>query len=178
MNRTMLHTFRAALLAGSALVALFVGRALLERFSKPPVDDIRILADGDRPECPHDWDDYFRPERVRKVKVSEGTPIVTSVLRPSRQFAAAATVLARTYLISGDITNIPEFHDCQRLIAGNAAGFRGFVELAAVFAREKTDSVVAVPGPFVVAEVFSEGSYPSLGIQPGRSSERVRGLKE
>ncbi len=133
-----------------------------------PVDDLRVVAPGDRAECPHDWAQFFAgPKAQPPVSRTPQGPTITLAPRPDRVFPAVIAASAISFLISGEITNIPEFHDCQRLISTDGTGKRTFAQLAAIFASDRTDSVVAAAGPFVIAEVFSEGAYPSLGIHAG-----------
>ncbi|MFP5356700.1 MAG: hypothetical protein ACLGIK_16435, partial [Gemmatimonadota bacterium] len=143
--------------------------------------DSRPAPVADRPECPHDWAGAFGPD-THAVQVPGAMSGWTTSGDPQQ------------FLISGEITNVPEFHDCQRLVP-NAEGARAYGRLAAVFARARLDSVVAsllgggkrpggaasapgvapsgdttVPGaPSIraVAEIASEGAYESLGIGVG-----------
>lgn len=143
--------------------------------------DSRPAPVADRPECPHDWAGAFGPD-THVVQVPGAMSGWTTSGDPQQ------------FLISGEITNVPEFHDCQRLVP-NAEGARAYGRLAAVFARARLDSVVAslagrggrpggaasapgvapsgdttVPGaPSIraVAEIASEGAYESLGIGVG-----------
>lgn len=118
-----------------------------------------------RPECPHSWANAFRqPSRDAKQATAGSMSTWTTAGRPQE------------FLISEGITDIPEFHDCQRLIP-NKDGEHAYGRLAAVFARFQLDTLVpmldrpsdSTPGPrtLAVAEVASEGEYESLGIEVG-----------
>lgn len=158
MNRRLLpHSLgAAALLLVSVLIACSSGR---------PISDISVLAAGDRPECPHDWGEYFSG---KAHSGAQADPVrgVAAAPRLGRTFPPPVGRPVSEFLISGAITNIPEFHDCQRLI-GMRGATRQFAELAAVFASDSADSVAAGQEAFVAAEVLSEGIFPSLGLQAG-----------
>lgn len=100
------------------------------------------------PECPHDWTDANR---------------------------RGATLGANA--IAGPLTDVPEFHDCQRLIVSSSpeSPLR-YGPLAAVFVRYKLDSSYADTAPaseqtlekgLAVGEVLAESSYVPLSIRPG-----------
>jgi len=102
-----------------------------------------------RRECPHTW------------RFKEGRAVVSS----SRPTASA-------------ITNIPEFHDCQRfIVTDKRTGRAVYDSLYAIFASpvldtldEVLDSLDHQDGPgkwaFPAAEIYTEGgSYPALGIK-------------
>ncbi len=69
--------------------------------------------------------------------------------------------------IAGPVSNVPEYHDCQRLLLGNSSNYGPLVgvwaayQVASRFAGFATDTT-----PVAVAEVFSwDGSYGPLGIR-------------
>lgn len=143
---------------------------------------------ADRPECPHNWADAFGPD-------------THAIQTPGAMSGWTTNGDPQQFLISGAITNVPEFHDCQRLVP-NAEGAHAYGRLAAVFARARLDSIVAslpatgerpsgaaaVPSgepsgdaaasgaPLIraVAEIASEGAYESLGIGVGFSCLLLR----
>lgn len=75
--------------------------------------------------------------------------------------------------VAGRITNVPEFHDCQRFIV-DSAGKLVYDSLYAIFASFELDTLwsskdVSLPEDraFVAAEIVSwGGEYRSLGIKP------------
>lgn len=118
---------------------------------------------GDRPECPH------TPEFVIKT-----------VGEPDDDDEAPDTV--RTILqavpLSGPITDIPEFHDCQRFIVRDSAGQDVYDSLYAIYASDSLafvdtilDTLAAGIGDtaaVAAATIYSYGgTYRPLGIEPG-----------
>lgn len=107
-----------------------------------------------RPECP-------RPNMIVKILGDKGESlgVVTSIP------------------LSDPITDVPEFHDCQRFIPiptipGNLGGQSARIpydSLYAIFAAFRLDTLGAFAGEFVpVATVYSYGGrYDPLGIRPG-----------
>jgi len=92
------------------------------------------------------------------------------------------------FLIPGVITNVPEYHDCQRFLVKNGNGGLKYDSLEAIFVRYELDTVYrtyrprpdsgklgAVPvasefypnGLEVVGQVLSYGDYAPLGIKTG-----------
>jgi hypothetical protein len=108
-------------------------------------------------ECPHAWkfDTMPRPSHT-------GAPWVVSGLTADGESGGMNTSLA------GRTTNVPEFHDCQRLIdaAGNAYG-----PMAAVFAAESVTTLklkaITQQEARSFVEVYAEGDYSPLGIKRG-----------
>jgi hypothetical protein len=73
--------------------------------------------------------------------------------------------------LAGILTNVPEYHDCQRLKAGTSPDYGSLV---AIYARYKLDSVYRsrefanAPEPVPVAQIFSyDSGYAPLGIRKG-----------
>lgn len=83
---------------------------------------------AERPECPHSWADAFKPDS-------------TTHQTPGDMGGWSTSGNPQRFLISQGITDIPEFHDCQRLIP-NKEGAHAYGRLAAVFARDSLDSLV------------------------------------
>jgi hypothetical protein len=81
----------------------------------------RVLLDRD--ECPHSWAKYF-DSTTYEIHGAQPKPIA------SNQFS-----------LPGRLTNIPEFHDCQRLIDHSEP--TKYLEFAAVFARENLSEALA-----------------------------------
>jgi hypothetical protein len=77
----------------------------------------------DRPECPHSWENFF-DSTTYEIHGAQPRPIA------GNQFS-----------LPGRITDIPEFHDCQRLI--NHSEPTRYLEFAAVFARENLSEAFA-----------------------------------
>src|SRR5262245_15484085 len=74
-----------------------------------------------------------------------------------------------TFQVPGDITLVPEYHDCQRLTDPQDGQFG---PLAAVFASVgQTDSnpPLMPTADSAAALIVSSGSYPSLNIGPGNN---------
>jgi hypothetical protein len=106
------------------------------------------------PECPRDWD--YLPKRFGGRVPAEG------------------------FAVSGPITDVPEFHDCQRLLERDGTAYG---PLAAIFAAYELDSIerrLDVVNRFreagdtfsvAAALILQLGSrlYTPLGIQPGFS---------
>ena len=121
------------------------------------------------PECPHEWSelaDSLRPDSAA-IGLRWSDPS-----NPGQTAAAGAT------------TNVPEFHDCQRLLlrakphaprqAGEDPRFR-YGSLSAIFAAESQGPLAwgaVPPGPGAplwlrVGEVYSDSAYSGLGIRAG-----------
>lgn len=65
--------------------------------------------------------------------------------------------------LSEPITNIPEYHDCQRFIDSTRYG-----SIYAIFAAFRLDQIAGGPQPTPVATIYTpDGEYPALGIKPG-----------
>jgi hypothetical protein len=112
--------------------------------------------EGERPECPHDT--------ITWIDTSGVTHIYDRIP------------------LSGDITGIPEFHDCQRFIKGGKAYGRGvtgpYDSIYAIYAAFHLESLpcglnrcssgqvgaVGVPAATVLSY---GGHYPWLGLAPG-----------
>ena len=111
------------------------------------------------PECPHEWKTFAVKGQHEEWE---------------RSFSSGLSV-------PGPITNVPEYHDCQRFITSS-----GFGPLTAVFAAFKLDSLATVldrhvkeslsvgqntvrTRAFALAEVFQHNGlgYQPLGIAPG-----------
>lgn len=122
----------------------------------------QVMPASDRPECPHHWD-------FSKIKVT-----------PSKRGEVALKTLSGN---PGELsaprlnTNVPEFHDCQRLVRGSGTDAT-YDSLVAVFASDTmadTGLVHPLPPPpsggvwlVPLVEVVSwGGSYPALAIEPG-----------
>ncbi len=113
-----------------------------------------------RPECPHHWD--FNSVRVQ-VRPGSFMPIVTQTGDPHRLSGPGAN------------TNVPEFHDCQRVVHGAGSAAR-YGSLIAVFAWDRLQdttprdsvSLGGTPIAWPMVEVLAwDGGYPPLGIETG-----------
>lgn len=83
-----------------------------------------------------------------------------------------------TVRVAGAISEVPEFHDCQRFITANAPN-EGYNDLFAVFAAFRLDSLAQILDTLnahnptkkyavAAAEVYTAaGTYKPLGIKPG-----------
>ena len=66
--------------------------------------------------------------------------------------------------LSEPVTNIPEYHDCQRFLTGSG----GLGSTYAVFVAFRLDHVVLGPAAVPVATIYTpNGVYDYLGIKPG-----------
>jgi hypothetical protein len=134
--------------AGCAVVvvALVVGTACTP---KPKPQQPIVLG---RPECPQD------SLLIQVVDTVEKAEVVRSIT---------------TIPVAGPITNIPEFHDCQRFIMGTGNDTYG--PLVAIFANHLLDSLypaqfdsTAAPVGEAAAEIYSyDGAYDPLFIRQG-----------
>jgi hypothetical protein len=129
----------------SIAVAALIPALIAFRIS-PAVHDRLTAA---MPECPHNWDAL----EVSKSK-KDNQPTMTFTIGPSG------------LSVSGSITNVPEFHDCQRMVLRNG----NYGPLMAVFAARDLASI-KFNGASVTAaaEIFNDStdfSYPPLGIGP------------
>lgn len=98
---------------------------------------------ADRPECPHDWKDGL------------DTTIYTPAL--NGQFS-----------LPQEYTNVPEYHDCQRLIVGSP-GARSYAQLAAVFLSADIIKGGILPQAGVTQPVvLPDLSGPRLGVTVNR----------
>lgn len=133
------------------LVALSVGVAHGRKRNVDARSGVTAVP-SERPECPHD---------TVAIRVIEKGNLIRTI----------SSVPA-----SGPITNIPEFHDCQRFIVERPwyafwKPKRAYDSLYAIFAAFRLDSVpdtlvtsVSIP----VATIYSYGgTYSPLGIRPG-----------
>lgn len=105
---------------------LAVASCMPDRWSETHANGTRLAAD--RPECPQVWDSiplFMNPDPVVAVRPGSATT-----------FVVPATGLA----VPGPITDIPEFHDCQRFIEADG---KFFGPLHAIFASSVLDSVVS-----------------------------------
>lgn len=123
----------------------------------------QVMPASGLPECPHHWD--FSTIKVTPGQKSELVALTTLSGDPSKLSAPRLN------------TNVPEFHDCQRLVQGTGTDAT-YDSLVAVFASDTmadTGLVHAPPPPpsggawlVPLVEVVSwGGSYDALGIRPG-----------
>ncbi len=87
-----------------------------------------------------------------------------------RTGGAHDTVQYDSMPVSGLISNIPEFHDCQRLLQGTSQAYGPLVGVWASWALDRFDDTLsALRGEaYAVAEVLSwDGPYAPLGIRKG-----------
>jgi len=114
------------------------------------------IATSGLPECPHYWETF---------KIPHGPTIR----------------LENGLSVSGRITSVPEFHDCQRFVNRDST----YGPLVAIFASFRLDSLsdslyrlnknetfitgTRITSAVTVAEVFNQDPvpYPALGIAPG-----------
>lgn len=123
----------------AVLVALMMTLVTSLSGQRPPVG----AGTADRPECPHDWRKYL-----------EGRRLITS---PSGGFT-----------LPGPITDVPEFHDCQRFILPTG-GDGSYDQLYAVFVPPDLDTRfagISTTKARALVEIYAEGTYKSLGIKP------------
>lgn len=148
---------RLALLAGTTTLVIM---ACVTTITSNAV----VAPTEDRPECPH-TPEFVIVDTVPDDEDEEGDE--TRVTQTTIQQVP----------LSGPITDIPEFHDCQRFIVQTSAGDR-YDSLYAIYASDSLDDLdsalsLLMPDPgdtaaVAVATVYSYGGdYPSLGIESG-----------
>ena len=157
-------------------VAIFLAVVLGSAARYPATRPSPVADDYAMPECPRfgDWTSWFEMEKrdTSIVAISHHGPLA----------------------LAKNITDIPEFHDCQRFIKV-AGGVNTYLSLTAIFAREDlgeaTHSLDSVPDveairtkriskdsakaltkafgrPVAVGEILAlQDGYPSLGIEKG-----------
>lgn len=118
------------------------------------------------PECPHVW---LSGRQVKPLIVPRDAITL-------RQYLTAAEIMNLTsarnaaveFAAPGWTTNVPEFHDCQRLRVLNPQGEPTYDSLAAVFARDSLDTISdsAQTAGTVLAFVYMPdgGTYAPLKI--------------
>jgi hypothetical protein len=125
-----------------------------------------------RPECAHTFTGTQTIESIDPKRRAVRQPVRQIPVVPSGQIG-----------LSGPITDIPEFHDCQRFIVRNPDGTTRYDSLFAIFARMELDKVFPdsaglQPGsgkgsawpPTAAATIVSyNGTYRPLGLKPGVS---------
>ncbi|MCL4213469.1 MAG: hypothetical protein KJZ74_06100 [Gemmatimonadales bacterium] len=127
------------------------------------------------PECPHDWTVVIQglrpqqqvlPSPAGDTLVVPGTTSTSAAGEISAGATGSTTSPGEMLAVPGATTNIPEFHDCQRLLVKDPNGGESYGPLAALFTRDSApahgDSALAAGS--VVALVFlpQGGSYPPL----------------
>lgn len=121
-SRTMQQSRRIAFV--TVAVALMGTAGCEDHWNDSHATGERVLAT--RPECPQSWDAI----PVYPVKQTGERPLPLAVSASSALNAP------------GPITNIPEFHDCQKFIIPAAAGVPAHYDsLYAIFAAFKLDSI-------------------------------------
>lgn len=75
--------------------------------------------------------------------------------------------------LSEPITDIPEYHDCQRFVEADK-----YVSVYAIFASFHLDSVTGAQLTPVGTIYTPDGSYPALGIQPGFNCLTLKKIQE
>ena len=126
---------------GGLMLALAAGAATrdIDLWGEPhtPRDDLLSR----RVECPRRWGVVplygYKPTSSREDASSRpsgpGAPFITQTAGVWEWHSQAAKIGS-----AGDITNIPEFHDCQRFVSQNG---RVFDSLFAIFASFRLDSI-------------------------------------
>lgn len=130
------------------------------------VRDAAVSPMGDRPECPHSPEFVIEEQVTDDDDDDDGDEIVRRTIREIP--------------LSGAISDIPEFHDCQRLIVVNAAGVETYDSLYAIYTSDSLafftdtsllDTLSAGPGDtaaVAAATIYSYGgTHRGLGIEPG-----------
>jgi len=137
------------------------------------------------------------PPHAANITRYECPDHATRIPRKNGRDTAGSSGYVTTVPLAGPITNIPEFHDCQRMLLPGTGGATlqapQFGPLIAIFAGFKLDSITTwldsmadqkpasprgVVNPSVaVAQIFNFGSqaYNPLGIGPGWSCLRISG---
>ncbi len=108
---------RAGVAAGASALLCVISGCVQDRWVESHESGTRLSAA--RPECPQVWDTV---------------PLIDTIGDRPQQYVVPARGLA----VPGPITNIPEFHDCQRFIDSRGSAFEA---LYAVFASNRLDSI-------------------------------------
>ena len=144
------------------------------------VEGSKVPQDGDLgqvPECPHEWPRIFGGNvSPNGDKAPPLPPGVTS-----GPLAWLTAGLSDESSVARTRTNVPEYHDCQRMREQDAGAPVRYGALAAMFAadsleRRADDSIVA---PRVIGEVLSDSEYPTAlrkGLHLPRHRARRAGL--
>jgi hypothetical protein len=130
---------------------------------------------GSRPECPHDWDSIPAPESSILNPEPQG-----HVPPPAAPWPTTTLRFRNGLSVPREISSVPEFHDCQRVIL---KGGQRYGPLMAVFASRDLDSLSFVheaktpvearrrdTAVYPVAEVLIYDRafvYPAIGAGPG-----------
>lgn len=129
------------------------------------------------PECPHDWGKMitYSPKPGSTAIRQEDLDLARSTGRPVVGVEITEAIVDNPdlppegFAVPGETTNVPEFHDCQKLRLVDANGNATFGDLAAIFAKEALDSVTvdSLTNGVVLGFVYLPfgGSYPTLHIQ-------------
>ena len=130
-SMTMQQSRRIALMTVAVALAGAAG-CVEEHWSESHTTGTRLSAA--RPECPQVWDTI----PMYPVKPQSGPVNRTTVTPPP-----ATEVLGSAALTApGPITDIPEFHDCQKFVVPESAGVPAhYGALFAIFAAFKLDSI-------------------------------------
>ncbi len=144
----------------AAAAVLVPTACCVDRWGAPHDNDPVLSAE--RPECPRNWN---------------SVPLV--VQKEARMSGATAPIGPGGLPVPGPITNIPEFHDCQRFIIDSTPGPGGerYDSLYAIFAAFKLDTIVARIGYGTVAWSSSNNAVATVaptgvvtGISPGAAT--------
>jgi hypothetical protein len=112
-----------------------------------------------RPECPVNWGEFeVRPRQKGGGYDHTVAAVSGQVASGTAEFASGSALASYGMSLPNAISDVPEFHDCQRMrVPGDTYG-----PLMAVFAAEKLDSMPdsLFSTPQTVAEVF----VPEFGV--------------
>ena len=130
-----------------AVVAFVAAIARVAIIFAPPIDQWSVphsagpRLSAQRPECPAVWDTIplFGVSALDTVDYRDTikSPKSPSLVTPGNGGVAVRPTLA------GPITNIPEFHDCQKFLMQGSNGVMHYDSLFAIFAAPSLDSIVS-----------------------------------
>ena len=128
MASTMTWRRRTLTVVPPILLGISVAGCTEEHWSEPHSSGDRLHTD--RPECPQTYDTIpLFPVKDPRTAISGTTP-------SSGPVPGASALSA-----PGPITDIPEFHDCQKFVVRDPDGRQRFDSLYAIFAAFKLDTI-------------------------------------
>ncbi|MDQ8164576.1 MAG: Ig-like domain-containing protein [Gemmatimonadota bacterium] len=143
----------------AALPSLLAG----DREWKHPHEPLASM-DWERPECPATWTGL-------KVPIVTAADSLRSYVTPaSLTHGGAYTVPAAGFALTGPITDVPEFHDCQRFLTEDRSAFSPLFavfaskDLGAMFVASAADSISWASSDATVATVTAQGVVTAVAV--------------
>ena len=141
----------------SILAGVFVG----DREWKHPHEPL-VSMDWERPECPATW------TGLRLPLVTAADSLRSFRTPASLTHGGAYTVPDAGFALTGPITDVPEFHDCQRFVTADRSAFSPLFavfaskDLGAMFVASAADSISWASSNAAVATVDAQGVVTAL----------------